>query len=158
MDVIEVDFSAVVDRAIERAQRRGPNLHYDVTLKPSYVMGDSASLERAVTNLLDNAVKFSPPDSTIRVRLDSDGLVISDEGPGIAEEDLPHIYERFYRSDLSRNTPGTGLGLSIVDHTITAHGGTIEYDAAPGGGAQFTIRIPEVDADEDSETTEPTPG
>ncbi|MCL1906608.1 MAG: HAMP domain-containing histidine kinase [Propionibacteriaceae bacterium] len=141
-DFQDVDFAEVVHQAVERVQRRGPNLTYDVVLEDIFVRGDAASLERAVTNLLDNAVKYSPVESTITVRLSTQGLVISDEGPGIAAEDLPHIYERFYRSDLSRHAPGTGLGLSIVDQTITAHGGTIDYQTSPAGGAQFTIRIP----------------
>ncbi|MDR0489230.1 MAG: HAMP domain-containing histidine kinase [Propionibacteriaceae bacterium] len=148
---MEVDFSAVVDRAISRAQRRGPSMIFDVSMKPLYVMGDAATLERAITNLLDNAVKFSPQGGTITVRLDSEGLVITDEGPGIAEEDRDHIFERFYRSDLSRNTPGTGLGLSIVAHTVTAHGGTVEVDNAKTGGAQFTLRIPEVEPEDEME-------
>ena len=140
-----VDLAEVVRRAIHRARRRGPTMFFDVTVEPVYVMGDAVTLERAVTNLLDNAVKYSPPSGTITVRLDHDGLVIADEGPGIAEEDIPHIFERFYRSDSSRNTPGTGLGLSIVDHTISAHGGTIEVGEAASGGAEFTVRLPEIE-------------
>ena len=148
-NLIAIDFSAVVTRAIARAQRRGPSLIFDVSLEPVYVMGDTVTLERAVTNLLDNAVKFSPQGGTITVRLDSEGLVISDQGPGISDVDIPHIFERFYRSDSSRNTPGTGLGLSIVAHTITAHGGTVEVTRAESGGAQFTVHLPEVEPDED---------
>ncbi|MDR0284622.1 MAG: HAMP domain-containing histidine kinase [Propionibacteriaceae bacterium] len=145
---ILTDFSDVVSRAVARAQRRGPSMVFDVELAPVYVMGDAVSLERAVTNLLDNSVKFSPPGSRITVRLDGGGLTVTDEGPGIADEDAPHVFERFYRSDSSRNTPGTGLGLSIVDHTVTAHGGTVEVGRAPSGGARFVVRIPEVIPDE----------
>ncbi|MCL2735750.1 MAG: HAMP domain-containing histidine kinase [Propionibacteriaceae bacterium] len=143
-----IDFSDVVRRAVARAQRRGPSLVFDVGLEPIYVMGDTTTLERAITNLLDNAVKFSPAGGTITVRLTADGLVISDEGPGISDADVPHVFERFYRSDSSRNTPGTGLGLSIVDHTVTAHGGTVEVSRAASGGAQFTVRLPEVEPEE----------
>ena len=68
--------------------------------------------------------------------------VVSDQGPGIADEDLPHVFDRFYRSDLSRNTPGTGLGLSIVAHTINSHGGWVKAGHAPEGGAAFTVCLP----------------
>ena len=147
-NLIPIDFSDVVRRAIARAQRRGPSMVFDVSLEPVYVMGDAVTLERAVTNLLDNAVKFSPQGGTITVRLDGGTLSISDQGPGIADKDIPHVFERFYRSDSSRNTPGTGLGLSIVDHTVTAHGGTVEVSRAPSGGALFTVHLPTVDLDD----------
>ncbi|WP_328701961.1 sensor histidine kinase [Aestuariimicrobium ganziense] len=137
-----LDFAEVVRAAIVRARRRGPGLVFDVELNPLFMMGESDTLERAVTNLLDNAVKFSPPGGTIRVQLEGDRLRISDEGPGIAEEDLPHVFDRFYRSDRARNTPGTGLGLSIVAHTINAHGGTVQAGRAAGGGAEFTVHLP----------------
>ncbi|MDR0782454.1 MAG: HAMP domain-containing histidine kinase [Propionibacteriaceae bacterium] len=146
--LMALDLSVVVTRAVARAKRRGPALNVAVRVNPYYVMGDAVSLERAVTNLLDNAVKFSPAGGTIWVSLDSTGLCIEDEGPGIAQEDVPHIFERFFRSDSSRNEPGTGLGLSIVDHTITAHHGTIELSRARSGGAKFTVQLPQVDPDE----------
>jgi two-component system sensor histidine kinase MprB len=147
LSLINLDLSAVVERAVGRAQRRGPTMVFDVNLEPVYVMGDAITLERAVTNLLDNAVKFSPLGSPIKVRLDSCGLVITDQGIGISEKDVPHIFERFYRSDSSRNTPGTGLGLSIVAQTVAAHHGTIEVARSPSGGSEFTVRLPEVDPD-----------
>lgn len=137
-----IDFAEVVQSAIVRVRRRGPGLRFDVELDPLYLKGESETLERAVTNLLDNAVKFSPPGGTVRVHLEGDELRISDEGPGIAEEDLPHVFDRFFRSDRARNTPGTGLGLSIVAHTIQAHGGSVGAGRAPGGGAEFTVRLP----------------
>ena len=137
-----LDFADVVEAAVARARRRGPNLNFDVRLNSFYVVGEPATLERAVTNLLDNAVKFSPDGGTVHVHLDHDVLTISDEGPGIAEEDLPHIFDRFYRSNKARNTPGTGLGLSIVAHTINAHGGTVGAANASGAGALFTVKLP----------------
>ena len=139
----EMDLADVIANAVTRARRRGPTMFFDVTLEPHVMMGNPATLERAFTNLLDNAVKFSPNGSVIRVAM-TDGLVtVADEGQGIAEEDLPHIFERFYRSDRSRNAPGTGLGLSIVAHTINAHGGWVKAGAAPGGGAEFTVYLPQ---------------
>lgn len=146
-NLVTLDFSEVVVRAVARAERRGSNMVFDVELTPVYVMGDAVDLERAVTNLLDNAVKFSPPGSTITVRLDANGLVITDQGSGIADEDVPHIFERFYRSDSSRNTPGTGLGLSIVAQTVSRHEGTIAVARTAAGGSEFTVRLPEVEPD-----------
>ena len=115
----------------------------------------SDSLERAITNLLDNAVKFSPPGGTIRVLLEGERLRISDQGPGIADEDLPHVFDRFWRSPSSRNHPGSGLGLSIVAQTIKAHGGWVKAGHSAEGGAEFIVRLPgsttppESDTDED---------
>jgi two-component system sensor histidine kinase MprB len=137
-----VDFAEVVRRALERARRRGPGLNYDVELESFYLVGDPDSLERAITNLLDNAVKFSPPGGTVTVRLHGDRLTVADEGPGVDPADMPHIFDRFYRSDKSRNTPGSGLGLSIVDQTIRAHGGWVRAGNRESGGAIFTVRLP----------------
>jgi two-component system sensor histidine kinase MprB len=139
---VTLDFREVVDRAVERVRRRGPNLTFDVTLEPALVTGDPAALERAVTNLLDNAVKFSPEGGHVTVELRGHQLHVRDQGPGIADADLPHIFERFYRSDASRNTSGTGLGLSIVDHNVTSHGGTVEVVRPPEGGAEFVVTLP----------------
>ena len=150
-----IDLQDVVARAIERAKRRGPGLNFDVELEPLYLMGESDSLERAVTNLLDNAVKFSPEGGTVTVHLHDGTLRIADEGPGIAEEDLPHVFDRFYRTDKARTTPGTGLGLSIVDHTVKAHGGSVAAGRAPEGGAEFIVSLvgqPDPWEDEEEDT------
>lgn len=152
-DPIEIDFADIVESAIERARRRGPGLNFDVVLNPLYLTGDPSTLERAVTNLLDNAVKFSPPNGTVHVHLIGDRLRIADEGPGIAPEDLPHVFDRFYRSDRARNTPGTGLGLSIVAHTVNGHGGWVWAGNTEQGGAEFVLHLPgEVPEDEDQIT------
>ncbi len=150
-----IDLRDVVSNALARAKRRGPGLHFDVQLDPLYLVGEPDSLERAVTNLLDNAVKFSPPGGTVTVRLEGDRLRIADEGPGIADADLPHVFDRFYRSEHARTTPGSGLGLSIVAQTIKAHGGWVKAGRSKIGGAEFTIRLPgsSVPLDSPSETT-----
>ena len=148
-----LDLRDVVESAILRAKRRGPNLNFDVELNSLFIVGEPDTLERAITNLLDNAVKFSPPRGTIRVHLEGDTLRISDEGPGIADEDLPHVFDRFYRSDRARNAPGTGLGLSIVAHTIVAHGGKVWAGRSAQGGAEFTVRLPGRTPDEFDEET-----
>ncbi|MEA4943918.1 MAG: HAMP domain-containing sensor histidine kinase [Propionicimonas sp.] len=137
-----IDLRDVVSNAVARAKRRGPGLTFDVQTEPLYLVGEPENLERAVTNLLDNAVKFSPPGGTVRVLLKGDRLRISDEGPGIAETDLPHVFDRFFRSDSARTTPGSGLGLSIVAQTIKAHGGWVKAGRSEAGGAEFTIRLP----------------
>ena len=137
-----LDFRDVVNAALDRVRRRAFGLHFDVELNPFYVVGDSDMLERAVTNLLDNAVKWSPPGGTVRVQLEGDRLRVADEGPGIAEADLPYVFDRFYRADTARNTPGTGLGLSIVAQTISQHGGWVKAGASAQGGAEFTVHLP----------------
>jgi two-component system sensor histidine kinase MprB len=137
-----IDFRDVVHAALERVRRRGPGLTFDVELNPFYLIGEADTLERAITNLLDNAVKWSPPGGTVRVQLEGDRLRVADEGPGIAEKDLPYIFDRFYRADTARNTPGTGLGLSIVAQTVARHGGSLRAGRSAQGGAEFTVRLP----------------
>lgn len=144
-----LDLSEVVSSALARARRRGPGVTFAVDLDHTQCLGDAQNLERAITNLLDNAVKFSPPDGTVTVTLVNGVITIVDEGPGIAEDDLEHIFDRFYRSDRARNTPGTGLGLAIVAHTAQAHGGAVRAGNQPGSGAKFTLRIPALVTDAD---------
>jgi two-component system sensor histidine kinase MprB len=139
---LPLDFRDVVNAALDRVRRRGFGLNFDVELNPFYVVGDSDMLERAVANLLDNAVKWSPPGGTVRVQLEGDRLRVADQGPGIEEADLPHVFDRFYRGDAARNTPGTGLGLSIVAQTITQHGGWVKAGPSAQGGAEFTVQLP----------------
>ena len=137
-----IDLQDVVANAVTRAKRRGPGMIFDVHLAEHVLVGNPDTLERAFTNLLDNAVKFSPHGGLVTLTMHDQTVVISDQGPGIADEDLPHVFDRFYRSDLSRNTPGTGLGLSIVAHTINSHGGWVKAGHAPEGGAEFTVWLP----------------
>ena len=146
-DVVEphpepIDLRDVINSAIARAKRRGPSLSFDVELNPLYLVGEPDSLERAITNLLDNAVKFSPPGGTIHVLLEGDRLRISDQGPGIPDDELPHVFDRFWRSPSARNAPGSGLGLSIVAQTIKAHGGWVKAGRSAEGGAEFIVRLP----------------
>lgn len=147
-----LDLAEVLEAAIARAQRRGPGITFNLKIASSPVMGDASTLERALTNLLDNAVKFSPPDGTIDVTVQDGTVTIVDHGPGIAEEDLPHIFDRFYRSDRARNTPGTGLGLAIVAHTADAHGGSVKATNHPGGGARFVFKVLPFESEESLES------
>ncbi|MER6877488.1 sensor histidine kinase, partial [Amycolatopsis sp. NPDC000673] len=142
-----VDLMDVVERAHDRARRRAGEIEFEVSLQPWVLTGDNSSLERAVLNLLDNAVKFSPQGSRVRVTLrplgDGTAVVeVADSGPGIAEEDLPKVFDRFYRSSEARTLPGSGLGLAIVQHAAERHGGTVYANRAPEGGALLTIRLP----------------
>ena len=93
-------------------------------------------------NLLDNATRWSPEGGTVHVRLDRGVLHVADEGPGIPAEDLPHVFERFYRSSTARSTPGSGLGLAIVRQAADRHGGRVSAGTAPGGGALLTLALP----------------
>jgi len=142
-----VDMVEVVERALDRARRRAGEIEFDVRLQPWFLVGDHSALERAVLNLLDNAVKFSPPASAVRVvmRPLGDGTAVvevADSGPGIAEADLPKVFDRFYRSSEARTLPGSGLGLSIVKQAAERHGGAVHAGRAPEGGALLTIRLP----------------
>jgi two-component system sensor histidine kinase MprB len=140
--VEKVDLAEVVDRAVARARRRGTGLTFEVDCEPWWVTGESASLERAVTNLLDNAVKWSPPGGTVTIRLNHGTLSVDDEGPGIAEDDREHVFERFYRSDESRSMPGSGLGLSIVRQVTERHSGTVRVEESAAGGTRIVMQLP----------------
>ncbi|HYJ70231.1 MAG TPA: HAMP domain-containing sensor histidine kinase [Nocardioidaceae bacterium] len=136
------DLGELLDAAIERVRRRAPGITFEVDAESWLVLGDPHLLERAITNLLDNAAKWSPPLGTVRVRLDEGALTVTDEGAGIADADLPHIFERFYRSTESRTLPGSGLGLAIVQQTAHRHGGTVAAGNTESGGAIFRLWIP----------------
>ncbi len=141
-----VDLADVVERALERVRRRATGLRFDVTLEPWQVLGEPGALERAVTNLLDNAVKWSPPEGTVTVVVRGGTLYVADEGTGIAEEDLPHVFDRFYRSTDSRTMPGSGLGLSIVRAVAERHGGAVCAGNAETGGAALWFWVPPSEA------------
>ena len=131
-----------VDRALERARLRGPGLDFDVAIEPWFVRGDPTALDRAVVNLLDNAVKFSPPGGTVTVRLTGGRYAVRDHGPGIDPADLPHVFERFWRADSARSLPGSGLGLAIVAQVAQECGGSIMVEPARGGGTLATLALP----------------
>jgi two-component system sensor histidine kinase MprB len=137
-----VDLSDVVARAVERVRRRAPGLTFDVHVDPWWVVGEAQILERAVTNLLDNAAKWSPPSATVTVTLRQGALTVDDQGPGINEADLPMVFERFYRAEEARTMSGSGLGLSIVRQAAERHGGSVTASNRPEGGASFVLRLP----------------
>ncbi|SDH50088.1 sensor histidine kinase [Nonomuraea jiangxiensis] len=136
---VELAFHEVVTAAVERARLRGAEVTTE--LSPWYVVGNAASLERAVLNLIDNAAKFSP-GGQVEVRLRHGWLTVRDHGPGLAEEDLPHVFERFWRSPLARGLPGSGLGLAIVAQAVKEAGGQVTLANAQDGGAVATMNLP----------------
>jgi two-component system sensor histidine kinase MprB len=135
----EVPVHELVDRAVTRARRHAPDVEYDVALEPLTVHGDPERLDRAVSNLLDNAAKWSPPGATVDVRLRGGELVVRDRGPGFKQEDLPYVFDRFYRAREARKLPGSGLGLAIVRQVAESHGGSVRAENAPDGGAALRL-------------------
>jgi two-component system sensor histidine kinase MprB len=137
-----VPLHEVTETALRRARLRGPDLKIVADVAPWFVRGEGAALERAIVNLMDNAVKFSPAGGAIEVRLHGGTLTVRDHGPGIAAEELPHVFERFWRSPSARSLPGSGLGLSIVARTVQQSGGEVSLTRAAGGGTLATLTLP----------------
>ncbi|MEW1829105.1 HAMP domain-containing sensor histidine kinase [Streptomyces sp. NPDC088196] len=137
-----VSLQDTVEAALRRARLRGPELTITADVQPWYVQSEPSALERAVVNILDNAVKFSPEGGTIEVQLTRGVLTVRDHGPGIPADELPHVFDRFWRSPSARALPGSGLGLSIVARTVQQAGGEVTLARAPGGGTVATVRIP----------------
>jgi len=137
----EVQLDDLVLSAVERAKARAPEATFVTSLTPVQVNVDPVLVERAVGNLLDNAVKYSPPGAPIEVSVREGEVTVADQGPGIAEEDLPRIFDRFYRSATARAKPGAGLGLAIVREAAEAHGGKATAESS-ASGAQFRISLP----------------
>ena len=139
----ELELDALVTACIERVRSRSGGVHFTSRLEPCLVRGDRLRIERAVTNLLDNARKWSPDDGTVDVTLADGELVVRDDGPGIHAADLPYVFDRFYRSADARRLPGSGLGLAIVRQVAEMHGGAA-WAAPPhdGRGAELHLRLP----------------
>jgi two-component system sensor histidine kinase MprB len=138
----EVRLDELVAGAVERARRRSREIEFTLDLEPVVVRGDRERLDRAVSNILDNAIKWSPESATVEVRVDDGALTVRDHGPGIAAEDLPHVFDRFYRAPAARGMPGSGLGLAIAKQVAEMHDGTIAAENADGGGARLELRLP----------------
>ncbi len=134
----DVCLDEIVSEAVERNRRRG-ELHFAVDVERTVVRGDANRINRAVSNVLDNARKWSPRGGAVEVDLHGGVLTVRDHGAGFEEEDLPHVFERFYRAPGARKLPGSGLGLAIVRQAAEAHGGWVEAANAPGGGARLRV-------------------
>ncbi len=138
----DVRLDQVVQALADRTHRRaGGETELRLQLEPTVVTGDPTRITRAVSNLLDNARKWSPPGGVIEVELAGGLLSVRDHGPGFREEDLPQVFERFYRAKDARGMSGSGLGLAIVRQSAEAHGGSVEAANAPGGGALLRVRF-----------------
>ena len=127
--------------AVERARRNRPQVTFTTDLQESVVHGAPSTLERAVANLLDNAAKWSSPGGQIEVTVGDGEVTVRDHGPGIADEDLPYVFDRFYRASSARGMPGSGLGLAIVKQVAEAHGGTVVAEHVEGGGTLMRLRV-----------------
>jgi two-component system sensor histidine kinase MprB len=136
-----VRLDLVAAEAIERTRRNRPGVAFKTDLEESLVYGVPETLDRALGNLLDNAAKWSPPDGEVEVAVHGGEVTVRDHGPGIDEEDLPYVFDRFYRASSARGLPGSGLGLAIVRQVAQAHGGTVVAERAEGGGTlmRFTL-------------------
>jgi two-component system sensor histidine kinase MprB len=138
----DVRLDLVAAEAIERTRRNRPGVTFNPSLDESLVRGVPATIERAVSNLLDNAAKWSPPGGQVDVVVHDGEVAVRDRGPGIAEEDVPFIFDRFYRAPSARSMPGSGLGLAIVRQVADTHGGTIAVETPEGGGTRMRLRLP----------------
>jgi two-component system sensor histidine kinase MprB len=136
----DVRLDEIVRDAVAVARRRG-ELQFELELEPTIVRGEGDRIGRAVSNLLDNARKWSPPGAIVEVVLRDGVLSVRDFGPGFAEDELPHVFERFYRSERARKLPGSGLGLAIVRQAAEAHGGYARAANAAGGGARLEVSL-----------------
>ena len=138
--VEEVRLDEIAAAVVERARTRAPALVFATRLSPSLVRGDPELLERAIANLVDNAVKWSPTHGQIEIEVAGAEVTVRDHGPGIAEADLPHVFDRFYRSKAARAKPGSGLGLAIVREAAEAHGGRASVESS-STGARFRLTL-----------------
>jgi len=136
-----VRLDLLTDEAVRRMRQRVPDAAIDTELHPCLVHVDPAAVDHAISNLVDNAIKWTPPGAAVRVVVEDGQVSVTDQGPGIADEDLPHIFERFYRAPAAQGMPGAGLGLAIVGGVAHANDGTVAVRTGPHGSA-FTLAFP----------------
>jgi two-component system sensor histidine kinase MprB len=135
----DVRLDSIVHDALERARRRAPTLDFHQVVEPTLIRGEPDRVSRAVTNLLDNASKWSPEGGTVEVTLHDGVVTVRDHGPGFKDEDLPFVFDRFHRATDARSKPGSGLGLAIVRQAAEAHDGFVEAANGPDGGAILRV-------------------
>jgi two-component system, OmpR family, sensor histidine kinase MprB len=140
-------FDLLVRDAVALAATHGrpKGVIFEVVAEECWVEANVDRLSRAVGNLLDNARKWSPTGEVVSVICRDGSVIVRDHGPGIAAEDLPHVFDRFYRAPAARGLPGSGLGLAIVAQVVKAEGGTIRADVDPGGGTRMSMVLPTVE-------------
>ena len=146
-EIAEIDLDRLVSEAVDRARLRAPDVTIDLDLEPTRIEGRRQALERALVNVLDNACKWSPEGGTVEVGLRDGTITVRDHGPGIDAEDLPRVFDRFYRAPAARAMPGSGLGLAIVRRVVDGHGGSVTLGLAPGGGTVVRIHLPTAGVD-----------
>lgn len=145
-----IDLSEALEHAVARVRLRAPSVTFRIDAGTWWLVGEEANLERALTNLLDNAAKWSPPGGVVECRLTpglgpdagTATLIVDDQGPGIPVEHEAKVFDRFWRTDESRSMPGSGLGLSIVRQAVERHSGTVTAGRSPSGGARLTVCLP----------------
>jgi len=137
-----VRLDEVTATALEAARRDWPKTEFSADLDSSVVEGSPDRLRVAIRNLLDNAAKFGPPEGPVEVRLAAGSLTVRDHGPGIDPDDVPHVFDRFYRSRSARAVPGSGLGLAVVREIARRHGGTVRAEQAVDGGTVMRLTLP----------------
>jgi two-component system sensor histidine kinase MprB len=135
----DVRLDEVVRDAVERARRRAPRIEFHQAIEPTLVRGEADRIFRAVSNLLDNASKWSSEGGVVEIVLKGATLTVRDHGPGFNPEDLPYVFDRFHRAKEARSKPGSGLGLAIVRQAAEAHDGFVEAANAPDGGAILRV-------------------
>jgi len=139
----EIALDELVQQVAADARRRWPDLRFEVSTESCLVTGEGSQIRRLVSNLIENAAKWSPPGGRVDVHVDRTQLSVRDHGPGIPAEELPHVFERFYRGTSARSLPGAGLGLAIVRKLADEHEWRTTAENAPGGGACFRIWLGE---------------
>ena len=137
----ELRLDDVVHEIVDDMKMRYPRVRFAVTAMPSTVPGVKVRVTRAITNLLDNAAKWSPPGALVEVSVADGEVSVRDHGPGVTAEDAPRVFDRFWRSNDARHLPGSGLGLSIVKDVAEAHGGSVILERPSDGGARFRLRL-----------------
>ena len=136
-----VRLDLLTSEAVHRMRQRMPHSAIDTDLLPCLVHVDPAGVDHAICNLIDNAIKWNPPDDAVHVAVADAHVSVTDHGPGIPDEDLPHVFERFYRAPAGRGMPGAGLGLAIVARVAQANDATADVRTGPGGST-FTLAFP----------------
>lgn len=157
-----VPFTRDLTRTFQgESERQNIDLTFDATGE-ARISADPEMLETVITNLVANAIKFTPEDGTVRVAVepgdDAVSLIVRDTGPGIPEEDVPHVFDRFHQADDStlRRHDGTGIGLSLAKELVQAHGGAIEVESEVGFGTTFTVTLPTSQPGESAESSRPS--
>lgn len=140
-----VDLNEVTRGMVDNLGDNHPSIVFRVDGESSLVRGAPGRVSRAVSNLVDNAAKWSPSGAEVEIAVRDGTVSVRDHGPGVDPADLPHVFDRFYRSPAARTMPGSGLGLAIVKQVADSHGGSVTATAAPGGGALLVLQLPTVD-------------